>query len=178
MKVPKIFRALESFAGVSRRFEAKGEEAGVLVDLAPSTADPYTRLREIGFTLRNVRNQIDGVPSIAVAQYTAVLAVLIELIQLTRLDRMLPAIADTLVSNVPGPSKPLYMKGAKLEQMLPISTLPPGNQLNITLYSYCGTLHFGLIATRELEQLEQLSRYIEEAFVELEDAVFQPAISN
>ena len=107
----------------------------VLVDLAPSTSDPYTRLREIGFTLRNVRNQIDGVPPIAVAQYTAVLAVLIELTQLLRLDRLLPAIADTLVSNVPGPSKPMYLKGAKLEQWLPISTLPPGNQLNITLYS-------------------------------------------
>jgi hypothetical protein len=47
--------------------------------------------------------------------------------------------------------------------------------LNITLYSYSGTLHFGLVATREMVELEQLGRYIEEAFVELEDAVFQPA---
>ncbi|MEE4191541.1 MAG: WS/DGAT domain-containing protein, partial [Halieaceae bacterium] len=132
------------------------------------------RLREIGFTLRNVRNQIDGVPPIAVAQYTAVLAVIIELIQLLRLDRVLPAIADTLVSNVPGPSKPLYMKGARMEQSLPISTLPPGNQLNITLYSYSGTLHFGLVATREMDNLERLGRYIEDAFIELEEAVFQP----
>jgi WS/DGAT/MGAT family acyltransferase len=156
--------------------KVSGNKIGiVLVDLAPETSDPYKRLREIGFTLRNVRNQIDGVPPIAVAQYTAVLAVIIELIQLMRLDRLLPAIADTLVSNVPGPSKPLYMKGAKLEQLLPISTLPPGNQLNITLYSYSGVLHFGLVATREVAHLQQLGRYIEEAFVELEDAVFQPA---
>ncbi|MEE4659668.1 MAG: wax ester/triacylglycerol synthase family O-acyltransferase [Halieaceae bacterium] len=147
----------------------------VLVDLAPCNSDPYTRLREIGFTLRSVRNQIDGVPAIAVAQYTAVLAVLIELMQLLRLDRLLPAIADTLVSNVPGPSQPLYLKGARLEQTLPISTLPPGNQLNITLYSYCGTLHFGLVATEQVAGLERLGRYIEEAFVELEEAVFDPA---
>ncbi len=146
----------------------------VLVDLAPSDADPYARLREIGFTLRNVRNQIDGVPSIAVAQYTAVLAVLIELMQLFKLHKLLPAIADTLVSNVPGPSKPMYIKGAKLEQMVPISTLPPGNQLNITLYSCSGTLHFGLVATDQMEHLEDLARYIEEAFEELEDAVYEP----
>ncbi len=159
--------------------KVSGNKIGiVLVDLAPSTSDPYTRLREIGFTLRSVRNQIDGVPSIAVAQYTAVLAVLIELIQLVKLDRLLPAIADTLVSNVPGPSKPLYLKGAKLEQSLPISTLPPGNQLNITLYSYSGTLHFGLVATDQMPGLEDLSRYIEEAFVELEQAVFEPAIAE
>ncbi|MEM0955178.1 MAG: WS/DGAT domain-containing protein [Pseudomonadota bacterium] len=122
-----------------------------------------------------MRNQIDGVPPIAVAQYTAVLAVLIELIQLVRLDRLLPAIADTLVSNVPGPSQPLYLKGALLEQSLPISTLPPGNQLNITLYSYSGTLHFGLVATKQVKNLSRLSAYIEEAFVELEEAVFNPA---
>jgi diacylglycerol O-acyltransferase len=146
----------------------------VLVELAPEDSDPYTRLREIGFTLRSVRNQIDGVPSIAVAQYTAVLAVLIELMQLFKLHKRLPAIADTLVSNVPGPSRPLYMKGAKLEQMLPISTLPPGNQLNITLYSYAGTLHFGLVATREMGKLEDLASYIEAAIEELEEAVFEP----
>lgn len=158
--------------------KVSGNKIGiVLVDLAPSDCDPYTRLREIGFTLRNVRNQIDGVPPIAVAQYTALLAVLIELIQLVRLDRVLPAIADTLVSNVPGPSKPLYLKGARMEQSLPISTLPPGNQLNITLYSYSGTLHFGLVATDQVQDLEQLGRYIEDAFIELEEAVFEPAVS-
>ena len=146
----------------------------VLVELAPEDSDSYTRLREIGFTLRSVRNQIDGVPSIAVAQYTAVLAVLIELMQLFKLHKRLPAIADTLVSNVPGPSKAQYMKGARLEQMLPISTLPPGNQLNITLYSYAGTLHFGLVATREMGKLEDLASYIEAAFEELEEAVFEP----
>jgi diacylglycerol O-acyltransferase len=146
----------------------------VLVELAPEDSDPYTRLREIGFTLRSVRNQIDGVPSIAVAQYTAVLAVLIELMQLFNLHKRLPAIADTLVSNVPGPSRPQYMKGARLEQMLPISTLPPGNQLNITLYSYAGTLHFGLVATQEMSDLDNLAAYIEAAFEELEEAVFEP----
>jgi diacylglycerol O-acyltransferase len=158
--------------------KVSGNKIGiVLVDLAPSESDPYQRLREIGFTLRSVRNQIDGVPAIAVAQYTAVLAVLIELIQLIKLDRLLPAIADTLVSNVPGPKRAMYMKGAKLEQMLPVSTLPPGNQLNITLYSYAGTLHFGLVATDQMEHLDNLSRYIEEAFTELEEAVFDPEVS-
>lgn len=146
----------------------------VMVDLAPSHADAYARLREIGFTLRSVRNQIDGVPPISVAQYTAVLAVLLELMQLFKLHKLLPPIADTLVSNVPGPAKALYMKGARMERSVPISTLPPGLQLNITLYSYSGTLHFGLVATQELDHLAELSTYIEEAFEELEDAVFEP----
>ncbi|MGI9288960.1 MAG: WS/DGAT domain-containing protein, partial [Pseudomonadales bacterium] len=144
----------------------------VLVDLAPKTDDPYTRLREIGFTLRSVRNQIDGVPAIAVSQYTAVMAVLMELLQVLELQKFLPAISDTLVSNVPGPPTAMYMNGAILEHSLPISTLSPGGQLNITLYSYAGTLYFGLVATSKVVGLHNLSRYIEEAFDELEESVY------
>lgn len=154
--------------------EISGNKIGlVLVELAPNTDDPYTRLREIGFTLRAVRNQIDGVPAVAVAQYTAVMAVLMELIEVLRLNRVLPAISDTLVSNVPGPRHHMYMDGARLEQSLPISTLAPGCQLNITLYSYAGTLYFGLVATNKVVDLPDLSRYIEEAFDELEQAVYE-----
>jgi diacylglycerol O-acyltransferase len=155
--------------------KVSGNKIGiVLVDLAPKTDDPYARLREIGFTLRSVRNQIDGVPSIAVSQYTAVLAVLLELFQILGLDKVLPAVSDTLVSNVPGPPMPMYMDGAELVQSLPISTLPPGGQLNITLYSYAGTLYFGLVATKKVTGLANLAHYIEEAFVDLEDAVYDP----
>jgi hypothetical protein len=144
----------------------------VLVDLAPNTDDPYTRLREIGFTLRAVRNQIDGVPAVAVAQYTAVMVVLMGLLEVLRLSRVLPAISDTLVSNVRGPAVYQYMSGARLEQSLPASTLAPGSQLNITLYSYAGTLFLGLVATKKVENLASLATYIEEAFEELEKAVY------
>jgi len=146
----------------------------VMVELAAPEADPYQRLQDIGFTLRAVRNQVDSVPAIAIAQYTAVMAVLLELIELLQLDRLLPAVADTLVSNVPGPANRLYLQGAALEELVPISTLPPGNNLNITLYSYAGVLQFGLVATPAVDALPVLAGYIEQAFEELEQAVFNP----
>lgn len=150
-----------------------GNEVGiVLVDLAPVGDDPYTRLREIGFTLRSVRNQIDGVPSIAVSQYTIAMVGLMELVELLKLSKILPAVSDTLVSNVPGPRELLYLKGAKMEQMIPISTLAPGTQLNITLYSYGGNLFIGLVATNKVIELANLGHYIELAFDELEEAVY------
>ncbi|NND82297.1 MAG: wax ester/triacylglycerol synthase family O-acyltransferase [Gammaproteobacteria bacterium] len=152
--------------------KSSGNKIGlVAVDLAPQTDDPYTRLREIGFTLRAVRNQIDGVPGVAVAQFTAVLAVVLELLDMLKLSRYLPAVSDTLISNVPGPPETLYMKGARLKNTLPMSTLAPGTQLNITLYSYAGNLSVGLIATRKVEGLQKLARYIEEAFDDLEASV-------
>ena len=152
-----------------------GNKIGIVtVELAKRTDDPYQRLREIGFTLRNVRNQIDGVPPASISQYSILLGVAAQLTEMLRLNDVLPPISDTLVSNVPGPREPLYLNGARMTEMCPVSTLMPGNYLNITLYSYAGTLHFGLIATRQLSNVGRLATYIEEAFVELEEAVFTP----
>ena len=58
-----------------------------------------------------------------------------------------------------------------MQEMHPISTLPPSNLLNITLFSYADQLFFGLIATAELPELHRLGGYIEAAFTELEAAV-------
>ena len=152
-----------------------GNQIGIVtVDLASRTDDPYQRLREIGFTLRNVRNQIDGVPAASVVQYSLILGVAAQLTEMLRLSNVLPPISDTLVSNVPGPRETLFLKGARMEEMCPVSTLMPGNNLNITLFSYAGTLHFGLVATKQLGDLGLLASCIERAFVELEEAVFHP----
>jgi WS/DGAT/MGAT family acyltransferase len=159
---------------------AKGDTGGgnkiglITVDLASNTDDPYERLREIGFTLRNVRNQIDSVPAASVQQYSIILGVAAQLTELLRLNNMLPAISDTVVSNVPGPREFLYLKDSRVDEMCPVSTLLPGSHLNITLFSYAGTLEFGLVASRELGDLERLAGYIEQAFVDLEEAVFNP----
>jgi len=83
----------------------------------------------------------------------------------------LPPMGNTLVSNVPGPKEHLYVKGARVLEMHPISTLPPSNLLNITLFSYAGDLHFGLIATDELPNLQRLGDYVQLAFTELEASV-------
>jgi diacylglycerol O-acyltransferase len=163
---------------VSLRGEGDKKEGNriglVTVDLANRTDDPYERLREIGFTLRNVRNQVDGVPPDSVVMYSIITGLGAQLTEMLGLSNVLPPISDTLVSNVPGPRNPLYLKGARMEDMCPVSTLMPGNRLNITLFSYAGTLHFGLIGTRQLGDLNKLADYIEQAFVDLEKAVFNP----
>ena len=54
------------------------------------------------------------------------------------------------------------------------SNLMPNNYLNITLHSYAGNLHFGLVATQDLWRLDNLGAYIYEAFIDLENAVMEP----
>lgn len=150
-----------------------GNSVGVaLVELAEPTDDPYLRLNEIGHSLSRVKNQIASVRGDAIEQYTVLLALTGELIDKLKLSDRLPANGHTLVSNLPGPPEPLYLRGARLERMYPISILVPGLRMNITLFSCGGILNIGIVATRDLTELHRLAECIEAEFRLLEAAVF------
>ena len=75
-----------------------------------------------------------------------------------------------VVSNVPGPQFPLYCAGARLVAIYPVSVVTDGMGLNITVMSYRGQLHFGIVADRNMmpdvwdligwlgEELDELAR--------------------
>ncbi len=149
-----------------------GNKIGIIqVELSQPTDDPYVRLRNIGFSLRGVRTLVDSVAPEAIESYTIISGLVAQLAEVLKLSDSLPPMSNTLVSNVPGPKEHLFIKGARMEEMHPISTLPPSNLLNITLFSYADQLFFGLIATDELPDLQRLSDYVQEAFTELESSV-------
>jgi diacylglycerol O-acyltransferase len=149
-----------------------GNKIGIIqVELSPPTDDPYVRLRNIGYSLRNVRTMVDSVAPEAIESYTIITGLVAQIAEMLKLSNQMPPMGNTLVSNVPGPKEHLYIKGARMEEMHPISTLPPSNLLNITLFSYAGDLFFGLIATDELPNLERLAGYVKDAFTELETSV-------
>lgn len=64
-------------------------------------------------------------------------------------DRVNPPM-NLVISNVPGPRQPLYMRGAKMLHYIPVNTISDGVGLSITVQSYVDTLDFGLVADREL----------------------------
>jgi WS/DGAT/MGAT family acyltransferase len=156
-----------------------GNKIGIiLVELSPPTDDPYIRLRNIGFSLRNVRTMIDNVAPEAIESYTIITGLIAQIAEMLKLSDNMPPMGNTLVSNVAGPKEHLYMRGAKMDEMHPISTLPPSNLLNVTLFSYAGNLFFGLIASDVLPNLPRLAQYVEEAFCELEQSVGEMGITT
>lgn len=144
----------------------------VLVDLAHPTEDILERHQEIGYSLRSVKEQLKTAPGTSFEQYTILVAGLSDLIEKLKLSDTIPTNGHTVVSNVPGPKIPLFMKGSKMEHMYPISTLAPGLRMNITLFSYAGTLHFGVVATQDMKELQKLADYIGDEFQKFEDAIF------
>jgi hypothetical protein len=59
---------------------------------------------------------------------------------------------NMVVSNLPGPQVPLYMKGVRATEIYPLAPLNPANQgLTVGLLSYNGTVCMGVLADRDLE---------------------------
>lgn len=58
----------------------------------------------------------------------------------------MPLPANAVVSNVPMTPVPLYIAGARVADVVPISLLAPTQGLNITVIGYDGGLHFGITA--------------------------------
>jgi hypothetical protein len=76
-----------------------------------------------------------------------------------------------LGSNVIGGARPRYIRGARLEASYPISTIPPGMSMNVTIYTYAGNLHFGVLTGRRaIPDPEHIAADIAAAFDELESA--------
>ena len=152
-----------------------GNKLGItLVDLARPTNNPYRRLREISFKLHNVKYQVAGIPAVSFEQFTMLAGSASEVINKLQLTDALPANGHAVVSNLAGPDTPRYLLGSRVERMYPISTLSPGLRLNVTIFSYDGVLHFGLVSTRDLEDLQSLADLIAEEFNHLEEAVKNP----
>jgi hypothetical protein len=79
---------------------------------------------------------------------------------------------NTVISNVTGPRQRMYWNGARLEGIYPTSIVTEGMAMNITMVTYDQQVDFGIIACRRsLPQIQRFIDYLEDALVELEDAV-------
>jgi WS/DGAT/MGAT family acyltransferase len=140
----------------------------ICANLATNVADPRARLSAITASTLRAKAHLQGLPRAALTQYTiAVMAPYIAQI-LTGLGGRLRPVFNLTISNVMGPDRPLYLNGARLEAMYPMSLLSHGQALNITCLSYDGRLHFGITGCRDtLPHMQRLAVYAGEAFTEL-----------
>ena len=144
----------------------------LLVSLATDVADPRARLEAIMLSSQRAKEQLQGMSRSAILQYSALLlAPLAWQLAPGAAGRVRPAF-NVVVSNVPGPERPLYFRGARLEGVFPLSIPFHGCGLNITLNGYVDQLSFGFIGCRDtVPRVQRLAVYSGEALDELERAV-------
>lgn len=83
-----------------------------------------------------------------------------------RTDRMY----NLVITNVPGPQRPLYIAGCRVREMYPVVPLTGNQALAVGLTSYNGKVFYGLNADRDaMGDVHELGVMIEESLSELTD---------
>jgi WS/DGAT/MGAT family acyltransferase len=79
---------------------------------------------------------------------------------------------NLIISNIPGPTEPLYCLGARVEAYHPFTVIMDGVGLNMTAMSYLGGVGFGMVGDHEqLDDLWPVMDAIEASVDELAAAV-------
>ncbi|HET7530767.1 MAG TPA: wax ester/triacylglycerol synthase family O-acyltransferase [Mycobacteriales bacterium] len=150
--------------------------SSMIAPLPTNLADPRERLRAAHDAMRAAKDQHGALPADLLADVTqfAMPALAGQAARLSARLRLVERISpfNLIVSNVPGPNIPLYYAGARLLAYLPLSAIADGQGLNITVISYGGQMHFGVIGDRDLvPDLEALADALDAELAELTDAL-------
>ncbi len=96
-----------------------------------------------------------------------------------RLADCFPPVFNLIISNVQGPSLPLYIAGAQLIAIYPIGPLLDGGGLNITVFSLLDQIHFGFVVCPSIvKDAWQLADATSASFAELQTAAAMPTHSQ
>jgi diacylglycerol O-acyltransferase len=146
--------------------------SSMLVSLATDLEDPKERLAAIRASAQHGKEHLQSMSRAAINNYTMLVMSPFMLGQVTGIgaDSERPMF-NVVISNVPGPKKKLYLNGAEMEALYPVSLIFNGQALNITVFTYTDVLNFSYTADRAaLPHVQRLSVYCGEALDELETA--------
>src|SRR3954452_6099970 len=145
--------------------------AGFVAPLGTGEPDPRKRLELIRLATERAKREISSLSRNASTQFSLLGLAPLAIGQMTGTLPKLPPFFNFTVSNVPLSRGPLYLKGARLEAIYPMSFLADGYALNVTLVGYDDHLNFGFLGCRDaLPHLQHLAVYTGEAMDELADA--------
>ena len=168
-------------AGIPVSVRPSGDDAPgngitfIVTTLGTDIEEPAERLQAIKASVKHAKAHVQSLPRQAMQQYTMLLMAPTIVTLLTGLGGRTRPMFNVTISNVPGPDKPLYFRGAELVSIFPVSIVTHGQALNITCESYAGMMNFGFTGCHSsLPGLQRLALHATTALEELEEA-FVPA---
>ncbi|HWE71432.1 MAG TPA: wax ester/triacylglycerol synthase family O-acyltransferase [Acidimicrobiales bacterium] len=146
--------SLVAMVPISVRSEAERGALGnrvsaTLVSLATGVEDPAARLKVIAAGMHQAKQQQETVGSELFSNWAQALFPMVStrvsrLVTNLRLFDHLPPVFNLVVSNIPGPDVPLFMAGARMVAIYPIGPVAEGVGVNVTVFSYLGTVYIGV----------------------------------
>jgi diacylglycerol O-acyltransferase len=173
-------RSLIAMVPVSLHEEgsAEGNQIGLLLaNLATNIADPRKRLQAIVQSTRSAKQHLQNMARLEKWSYIAPMAALAAPLMISGQARRHP-LFNVIISDVPGPRETLYLNGAQLQEVYPVSIPADYLNLNITFTGYGDILGFGYIAcSHAVPDAQCLVDYSNQALVELEHVLLGKSLT-
>jgi WS/DGAT/MGAT family acyltransferase len=149
--------------------------SSIIAALPTHLADPAERLGAVHEAMRAAKEQHNALPAelltdIAEFSMPALANQAYRLASRLRLMERIPPF-NLIISNVPGPTVDLYLCGARLDGVYPLSAIADGQGLNLTVLGSNGKLNFGALADRDLvPDVDLIVEALKDELVALSDA--------
>ena len=129
--------------------------SGMFTQLGTQIEDPAERLLAIGEHNSTSKEHNETLGASLLQDWSqfagqAVFGTAMRLYSTLGLAERHPVVHNLVISNVPGPSVPLYFLGALIKAMYPLGPIFHGAGLNVTVMSLNGQLDVGLMSCPEL----------------------------
>ncbi|HEU4974581.1 MAG TPA: wax ester/triacylglycerol synthase family O-acyltransferase [Baekduia sp.] len=128
--------------------------------------DPIARLRAVKVAMDGLKEskQAVGAEVLAGVQSFAPPTILAQASRLNFSTRLF----NLIVTNVPGPQLPLYVRGREMLDVFPVAFLPRNHAMAIAIMSYNGQMNFGLLGDYDaMPDLDRIGDGIEASLAEL-----------
>ncbi|MDP9091866.1 MAG: wax ester/triacylglycerol synthase family O-acyltransferase [Actinomycetota bacterium] len=162
---------------VSLHGEDGGEEGGnavgvVMCNLGTHLDDAARRLETVHASMVEGKQSLNGMSQMQILLMSALGVSPLVILPALRLSGIVRPPFNLVISNVPGPRKPMYWNGARLDGLYPLSIPLDGQALNITCTSYSDEIAFGLTGCRRtVPHLQRLLGDLDDELIALEQAV-------
>ncbi len=151
--------------------DASGNQVSLLLaNLATHIADPQKRLKKIVQSTTSAKERLSSMARLQKMAHGITSISPMGAAMVTGSAKKHP-LFNVVISNVPGPKQALFMDGARLDEVYPVSIPSQYLALNITISGYGDNLGFGFIACRRsVPALQRMLAYTDDAINELEHA--------
>ena len=149
-----------------------GNNIGVVMcNLGTHLPDAADRLRAVHASMTEGKESMKGLSPLQIVAMSALGMSPLLVLPALRLNGIVRPPFNLVISNVPGPRKPMYWNGARLDGLYPLSIPLDGQALNITCTSYSTEVAFGLTGCRRtVPHLQRLLTYLDDELNALEIA--------
>jgi len=166
--VPVGLKAKEAGMASGKGGNAVGS---IMVKLGTHLDDPAERLNTINQDMLAGKRALSSMTPMQIVAMAAIGNTPTVLTPLLRLQGIARPPYNVVISNVPGPRHRMFLNGARLDGMYPVSIPVNGIALNITCTSYVDNLAFGFTGCRRtVPHLQRLLVHVENELEALEKA--------